>query len=59
DLMERFRLRKLILLNPEGGDVVAAAGVVDADSLEVGGYCADTACPDYWKRLLDRAFIPR
>lgn len=59
DLMERFRFRKLILLNPEGGEVVAAAGIVDADSLEVGGYCADTACPDYWKRLLDRAFIPR
>jgi len=59
DLMERFPVRKLVLLDPEEGEVVAATEIVDADSLEVGGYCADTAPGDYWKRLLGRAFISR
>ena len=58
DLMERFRVRKLILLAPEAEDLAAAAALVDPDMLEVGGYCVD-GCPDYWKRLVDRAFIAR
>ena len=58
DLMEQFRVRRLILLAPEAGDLAAAAAFVDPDMLEAGGYCED-GCPDYWKRLVDRAFISR
>jgi hypothetical protein len=56
--MEQFRVRRLILLAPEAGDLAAAAAFVDPDMLEAGGYCEE-ACPDYWKRLVDRAFISR
>jgi len=58
DLMEQFRVRRLILLAPEAGDLAAAAAFVDPDMLEAGGYCED-GCPDYWKGLVDRAFISR
>ncbi len=58
DLMERFRVRKLILLAPEAEDLAAAVAFTDPDMLEVGGYCEE-GCPDYWKRLVDRAFIAR
>ncbi len=58
DLMERFRVRKLVLLDPEAEDLAATAELVDTDMLEVGGYCED-GCPDYWKHLVDRAFIAR
>ncbi len=58
DLMERFRVRKLILLAPEAKDLAAATAFADPDMIEAGGYCED-GCPDYWKRLVDRAFIAR
>jgi hypothetical protein len=58
DLMEQFRVRRLILIAPDAGDLAAAAAFVDPDMLEAGGYCEE-ACPDYWKRLVDRAFISR
>lgn len=58
DLMERFRVRKLILLDAEEADLRAATELVDPDMLETGGYCED-ACPDYWKNLVERASIPR
>lgn len=58
DLMERFRVRKLILLDPEEEDLAAAAAFADPDMLSVGGYCEEN-CPEYWKGLVDRAFIPR
>ena len=58
DLMEQFRVRRLILLAPDAADLAAAAAFVDPDMLEAGGYCEE-ACPDYWKRLVDRAFISR
>ncbi|MDK2889891.1 MAG: hypothetical protein PWR21_523 [Methanoculleus sp.] len=58
DLVERFRVRKLILLDPEAKDLAAAAELVDPDMLEAGGYC-EKSCPDYWKSLVERAFIPR
>ncbi|KLK88293.1 hypothetical protein SZ63_04435 [Methanoculleus sediminis] len=58
DLMERFRVRKLVLLDAEGRDLAAAAELADPDMLEAGGYCEDS-CPDYWQSLVDRAFIPR
>lgn len=59
DLMERFRVRKLVLLDPEVEDLLAATALVDPDMIEVGGYCSGEGCPDYWKRLVDRAFIAR
>ncbi|MCM2466514.1 hypothetical protein [Methanoculleus oceani] len=58
DLMEQFRVRKLVLLDPEKEDLAATAELIDPDMLEVGGYCED-GCPDYWKHLVDRAFIAR
>jgi len=58
DLMERFRVRKLILLDPEEEDLLAAAAFADPDMLAVGGYCEED-CPDYWKRLVDNAFVTR
>ena len=58
DLMERFRVKKLILLDAEGKDLAAATVFADPDMLEAGGYCEES-CPDYWKNLVDRAFIPR
>ncbi|WP_301676140.1 hypothetical protein [Methanoculleus methanifontis] len=59
DLMERFRVRKLILLDAEGTDLAAAAAeLADPDLFEAGGYCKES-CPDYWKSLVDRAFISR
>ncbi|WP_342771126.1 MULTISPECIES: hypothetical protein [unclassified Methanoculleus] len=58
DLMERFRVRRLVLLDPEAEDLAAAAAFADPEMLDVGGYCKD-GCPDYWKGLVDRAFIPR
>jgi hypothetical protein len=58
DLMERFRVRKLVLLDPEEEDLAAAAAFADPDMLSVGGYCEEN-CPEYWKGLVDRAFIPR
>lgn len=58
DLMERFRVKKLILLDAKGKDLAAATTFADPDMLEAGGYCEDS-CPDYWKNLVDRAFIPR
>ncbi len=59
DLMERFRVRKLILLDAGVDDLLAATALVDPDMLEVGGYCSGEDCPDYWKTLVDRAFIAR
>ncbi|KDE56481.1 hypothetical protein [Methanoculleus sp. MH98A] len=59
DLMDRFRVRKLILLDAEGTDLAAAAAeLADPDMLEAGGYCEDS-CSDYWKSLVERALIPR
>lgn len=58
DLMERFRVRKLILLDAEEADLRAAAEFADPDMLESGGYCEE-ACPGYWKSLVERASIPR
>ena len=58
DLMERFRVRKLILLDAGAEDLAAATAFADPDLLEVGGYCED-GCPEYWKDLVDRAVIPR
>lgn len=58
DLMERFRVRKLILLDAGAEDLAAATAFADADTLESGGYCEDS-CPEYWKDLVDRAVIPR
>lgn len=58
DLMERFRVKRITLLDPEAGDLAATATFADPDMLEVGGYCED-GCPDYWKRLIDRASVPR
>lgn len=59
DLMERFRVRRLILLDAEGRDLAtAAAEFADTDMLEAGGYCEES-CSDYWKDLVDRAIIPR
>ena len=57
-LMERFRGKRLILLDAKENDLAAAAELVDPDMLEAGGYCEDD-CPDYWKSLVERAFIPR
>ncbi|WP_317063556.1 hypothetical protein [Methanoculleus caldifontis] len=58
DLMERFRVRRLILLDAREEDLAAATAFADPDMLDVGGYCED-GCPEYWKRLLDRAFVTR
>jgi hypothetical protein len=58
DLMERFRIRKLILLDADVKDLAAAAAFTDPDMLVTGGYCED-GCPDYWSNLVDRAFIAR
>lgn len=58
DLMERFRVRRLVLLDAEAEDLAAAAAFTDPDMIAVGGYCED-GCPDYWKNLVDRAVIPR
>lgn len=58
DLMERFRIRRLVLLDAGAEDLVAAAAFADPDMLEVGGYCED-GCPEYWRDLVDRAVIPR
>lgn len=58
DLMERFRVRRLVLLDPEEEDLAVAAAFADPDMLGVGGYCEE-GCPEYWKSLVDRAFIPR
>jgi len=58
DLMERFRVRRLILLDPKKEDLAVAAAFADPDMLVVGGYCED-GCTEYWKSLVDRAFIPR
>lgn len=58
DLMERFRVRRLILLDAGAEDLAAATAFLDPDMLEAGGYC-EAACPDYWKGLVGRAFIPR
>ncbi|HOB17281.1 MAG TPA: hypothetical protein PKK74_01090 [Candidatus Methanoculleus thermohydrogenotrophicum] len=57
-LMEQFRVRRLILITPETADLAAATAFVDPDMLEVGGYCEDD-CSEYWRRLVDRAFISR
>ena len=58
DLMEQFRIRRLVLLAPEARDLAAAATFADPDMLEAGGYCEDN-CSDYWKHLVDQAFIVR
>lgn len=57
DIMERFRVRRLILLDPD--DLLVATRLVDPDMLEVGGYCSGEGCPDYWESLVGRAFISR
>jgi hypothetical protein len=59
DLMEQFRIRRLILLAPETRDLAAAATFTDPDMLEAGGYCCEDDCPRYWKYLVDQAFITR
>ncbi|MFA7198240.1 MAG: hypothetical protein WC093_03030 [Methanoculleus sp.] len=58
DLMERFRVRKLILLDAGAEDLAAVAAFADPDMLEVGGYCEE-GCPEYWRELVERAVIPR
>lgn len=58
DLMERFHIKRLILLDAETEDLAAATALADPDMLEVGGYCEEN-CPDYWKRLRERVFILR
>jgi len=58
DLMERFRVRRLVLLDATEEEIAAAAAFADPDMLSVGGYCED-GCPEYWKGLVDRAFVTR
>ena len=58
DLMEQFNVRRLILTDPEIEDLAATKTFMDHDMLEVGGYCKED-CPDYWRGLVERAFVTR
>lgn len=58
DLMEQFRVRRLILVDPEVADLAATTAFIDHDMLEAGGYCEE-GCPDYWGSLVERAFVTR
>ncbi|NLZ30122.1 MAG: hypothetical protein GX885_05185 [Methanomicrobiales archaeon] len=58
DLMEQFRVRRLILIDPAAADLTATTAFIDHDMLEAGGYCEED-CPDYWKDLVERAFVTR
>ncbi|MCC7566375.1 MAG: hypothetical protein KO206_08895 [Methanomicrobiaceae archaeon] len=57
-LLEEYRIRRLILLDPKTRDLAAAAAAVDPDMLLAGGYC-ERDCEDYWSAIADRAFILR
>ncbi|NLM29984.1 MAG: hypothetical protein GX216_06095 [Methanomicrobiales archaeon] len=58
DLMDQFRVRRVILLDAEAGDLEATREFADPDMIEAGGYCEED-CPGYWRDLVGRAFIPR
>ncbi len=58
ELMEEYRIRRLILLNPESGDLAAATEYADPEMLQAGGYC-ERDCTDYWRGVTEQAFIPR
>lgn len=58
DLMDQFRVRRLILLDAEAGDLATTREFANPDMIELGGYCEE-GCPGYWAELIDRAFIPR
>ena len=58
DLMDQFRVRRLILLDAEAGDLAVTREFADPDMIEVGGYCEED-CSRYWDELVGRAFIPR
>jgi hypothetical protein len=55
-LLERYRIRRLVLMNPESDHLAAAASFIDAEMLQAGGYCEES-CPDYWVRRIEQAFL--
>jgi hypothetical protein len=58
DLFEKYRIRRLILVNPKSGDLAEATEHVDSDLLLAGGYCEEN-CRDYWESLVAQSFILR
>jgi hypothetical protein len=57
-LLDEFDLRHLFIVDGAAEDLLAAGEHLDPDQVSLGGYCTEH-CREYWKRLVERAVIPR
>ncbi|HMA06049.1 MAG TPA: hypothetical protein VKO45_09015 [Methanomicrobiales archaeon] len=58
ELLDEFDLRHVTIVDGDKEDLVAALEQLDPDQISLGGYCGED-CGEYWKRLVERAVIPR
>jgi hypothetical protein len=57
-LLDRFEIRRLIVVDPSEAALLRVRSCYDPDSIEAGGYCRQE-CGEYWNRLPDSALITR
>jgi hypothetical protein len=58
DLLDEYDLRSLFILDGKQEDLLTASEFMDLDQISLGGYCTE-GCGEYWKKLVERAVIPR
>jgi hypothetical protein len=57
-LREEYDVQKVILMDPEQGDLEAATEQFDQGEIVSGGYCRGD-CETYWSALSERAYVIR
>jgi hypothetical protein len=57
-LREEYDIQKVILMDPEQGDLEAATEQFDQGEILSGGYCRGE-CDTYWSALAERAYVIR
>ncbi|MDH7593692.1 MAG: hypothetical protein QHG99_04960 [Methanomicrobiales archaeon] len=58
DLLDRYSIRRIALLDPDAEDITQALEHLDSDRIMVGGYCRRD-CENYWPDLISRAYVTR
>jgi hypothetical protein len=58
DLVDEYDLRSLFIVDGKQEDVSTAGEHLDPEQISFGGYCREK-CGEYWKKLVERAVIPR
>jgi hypothetical protein len=56
DLMAEYNVNRLILLDPDEGDLREAISIRDPDQIMVGGYCTGDS-EEYWRNVVERSTL--